>query len=72
MNTEEKTAEDLAKYILALNDMNKSLILGIETAIKVMKNWGNYEQEQRDSVINGLEGMLKTAKKASEAHISIQ
>ena len=72
MNSEEKTAEDLAKYILALNDMNKSLILGIETAIKVMKNWENYEQEQRDSVINGLEGMLKTAKKASEAHISIQ
>ena len=72
MNSEEKTADDLAKYILALNDMNKSLILGIETAIKVMKNWENYEQEQRDSVINGLEGMLKTAKKASEAHIFVQ
>jgi len=72
VNSEEKTAEELAKYILALNDMNKSLILGIETAIKVMKNWENYEQEQRDSVINGLESMLRTAKKASEAHISIQ
>ena len=72
MNNEEKTTDDLAKYILALNDMNKSLILGIETAIKVMKNWENYEQEQRDSVINGLESMLKTAKKASGAHISIQ
>ena len=72
MNKEEKTTDDLAKYILALNDMNKSLILGIETAIKVMKNWENYEQEQRDSVIYGLEGMLNTAKKASEAHISIQ
>jgi len=72
VNNEEKTTDNLAKYLLALYDMNKSLILGLETAIKVMKNGENYEQEQRDSVINGLEGMLKTAKKATEAHISVQ
>ena len=72
MNNEEKTRDTLAKYILSLNDMNKSLILGIETAIRIMKNWESYEQGQRDSVINGLEGMLTTAKKASEAKISLQ
>ena len=72
MNNKEKITDDMAKYVLALNDMNKSLILGIETAIKVMNNWEKYEQEQRDSVIKGLEGMLKTAKEASEANIFVQ
>lgn len=42
----------------ALREVNKGLILGLNTAIFVMENWDDLTEERRTSMITSVKGLV--------------
>ncbi len=58
--------DETLKHLWALREVNKSLILGLETAIFVMDKWDELTPERRKSIIEKLQGLVAHSNKAYE------
>jgi hypothetical protein len=56
--------DDMLKQLWALREVNRSLVIGLETALFVMQRWDSLSPERRESMINSLEGLLTQGKEA--------
>jgi len=41
---------DVVGFMAAMQDINKALLFGLETAAKTMKNWDEYPPDRREGV----------------------
>lgn len=56
--------DDTEKYLWALREINKSLVLGLETAIFTMDKWDELTPDRRLSIIDKLQGLVAKSKEA--------
>lgn len=50
----------------ALKEINKSLVVAIETALALMEKWEEYDMERRKAIIEMLQQLTARSKKAFE------
>ncbi len=58
--------DETVKHLLALREVNKALITGLETAIFVMDKWDEPTPERRQSIIESLQQLISQSNKAYE------
>jgi stalled ribosome rescue protein Dom34 len=59
-----KMDDDTDKYIWALKEMNKALMVGLESALLVMDKWDDLPQEGRKEIIDNLRSLVEKNKEA--------
>jgi hypothetical protein len=55
--------DQTAKYLWALREINKALITGLETAVFVMEKWDQLTPENRQPMIEKLQGLIAQSNK---------
>ena len=61
--------EEITKHLLALKEVNRALITGLETAIYTMQKWDEMAPERRESIIEKLLGLIAQSNQAYEMQI---
>jgi hypothetical protein len=56
--------DETSKYIWALREMNKALMVGLESAVLVMDKWDDIPPEKREEIINNFKSMVVKNKEA--------
>jgi hypothetical protein len=58
--------QETAKYLWALKEINKSLVVAIETALALMEKWESFDPDRRKAIIEMLKQLTARSKEAFE------
>jgi len=58
--------QETTKYLWALKEINKSLVVAIETALALMEKWEEFDLERRQAIIEMLKQLTTRSKEAFE------